>query len=404
MARAIHKLNDAKVRAANKPGRLSDGGGLYLRVSPSGSKSWSYMWNQAGNRSELGLGPYPAVPLSLARSKASECREAVARDENPKSLFEKTAEPTFAECVTAFMKGKGKGFSNDKHRKQWEMTLGQTYCARLQNKRPSEITRADVLSILKPIWHTKTETAVRLRGRIERVLNTAIPENGWRGGVNPASWPGNLENDLTSPSQIRKNNPVQHHPAMPYAEIPAFMSELAQRRGLSARALELLIFTCCRSGEVLNAQWPEVDFEQRLWTIPAERMKMKKPHAVPLTDPAFEILQALYELRRDDWIFPGNKRDKPLSGMVLEMLLRRMSMEHFTPHGFRSSFRDWAGDETEFAREVAEGCLAHKVGDATENAYRRSTALKKRRNLLNAWSNYCTGNSGTVVQINEYAG
>lgn len=404
MARAIHKLNDAKVKAASKSGRVSDGGGLYLRVSPARSKSWSYMWNMNGNRYEIGLGSYPAVSLSLARSKAVDCREAVARGEDPKALYEKSLEPTFAECVKLFMNGKGKGFSNEKHRKQWEMTLGPTYCARIQNKRPSEITKADVLSILKPIWHTKTETAARLRGRIERVLNTAIPENGWRSGINPAAWSSHLENDLTSPTLIRKNSPVKHHAAMPYASVPAFMSELALRPGLSARALELLIFTCCRSGEVLNAQWPEVDFEQRLWTIPETRMKMKKAHVVPLTDPALELLQGLHQFRRNDWVFPGNKRNKPLSGMVMEMLLRRMDHGDFTPHGFRSSFRDWAGDETEFAREVAEGCLAHKVGDATENAYRRSTALKKRRNLLNAWANYCTGSAATVVQIKEYAG
>lgn len=399
MARAIHKLNDAKVKATNKAGRVSDGGGLYLRVSPSSSKSWSFMWNHNGNRFEIGLGAYPAVSLSLARSKASACRETIAKGENPKSLFEKRAEPTFAECVTAFMQGKGKGFSNDKHRKQWEMTLGPAYCARLQNKRPSEITRADVLAVLKPIWHTKTETAVRLRGRIERVLNTAIPEKGWSGGLNPAFWPGNLENDLTSPSQIRKSQPVKHHAAMPYQDVPDFMSQLARRPGLSARALELLILTCCRSGEVLKAEWPEFDLEQGLWTIPASRMKMKKAHVVPLTEPAVKILEDLFEKRRDDWVFPGNKRDKPLSGMTLEMLLRRMDLGHFTPHGFRSSFRDWAGDETEFAREVAEGCLAHKVGDSTENAYRRSTALRKRRNLLNAWAKFCKDLSGNVISL-----
>jgi len=388
MARAIHKLNDAKVKAANKAGRLSDGGGLYLRVSQSGSKSWSYMWNQSGNRSEYGLGPYPAVSLSLARSKASDCREAVARGENPKSLFEKTAEKTFAECVRDFLEKNEKAWANAKHRDQWEMTLGPTYCSKILKKRPSEITKADVLAVLNPIWATKTETATRLRGRIERVLNANKPEAGWQGGDNPAAWRGNLDAILPKPSRLKD---VKHHAAMPYKDVPAFVTTLSERPGLSARALELLVYTCCRSGEVLNAQWPEFDLEQRLWTIPKERMKMKVPHVVPLTDPALELLQDLYNKRRDEWVFPGNKRNKPLSGMVLEMLLRRMNYGQFTPHGFRSSFRDWAGDETEFAREVAEGCLAHKVGDATENAYRRSTALKKRRNLLNAWANYCAG-------------
>ncbi|WP_031268081.1 MULTISPECIES: site-specific integrase [unclassified Labrenzia] len=401
MARALHKLNDAKVRAANKAGRISDGGGLYLRVSQSGSKSWSYMWNLGGNRSEYGLGPYPAVSLSLARSKASNCREAVAKGENPKALFEKTEERTFAECVQDFLEKNEKAWSNPKHRDQWKMTLGPAYCAKLQKKRPSEITKADVLAVLNPIWATKTETATRLRGRIERVLNANKPEAGWQGGDNPAAWRGNLETVLPKPSKLKD---VKHHAAMPYRDVPAFVTQLAERPGLSARALELLIYTLCRTGEVLKAQWPEFDLDQRLWTIPKERMKTKTPHVVPLTDPAISILKDLYDKRRDEWVFPGNKRNKPLSNMVLEMLLRRMGQEVFTPHGFRSSFRDWAGDETEFAREVAEGCLAHTIGNEAEKAYRRGTAIKKRRNLLNAWANHCTGSAANVVKINEYAG
>lgn len=400
MTRQIHKLNDAKVKAANKPGRLSDGGGLFLRVSKSGSKSWSFMWTRNGHRDEFGMGPYPAVALSSARKQASHFRELIANGSNPRNEMSKEAEPIFLECVKQFLKNNQEGWSNEKHRAQWQMTLGPAYCGKIQNKRPSEIGLADVLAILKPIWTTKTETATRIRGRIERVLNFAKIK-GWREGENPAAWRGNLDNILPKPSKLKN---VQHHAAMPYADVPAFVTQLRGRQGLSARALELLIFTACRSGEVLNARWSEVDLESRVWTIPAERMKMKQIHAVPLTDPAYELLQALHERRRDEWVFPGNKRDKPLSGMVLEMQLRRMEFGHYTPHGFRSSFRDWAGDETEFPREVAEGCLAHKVGDATENAYRRSTAIKKRRNLLMAWANYITGASGEVVQLIKTAG
>ena len=335
-------------------------------------------------------------PCLLPVSKAADCREAVAKGENPKALFEKADEKTFAECVADFLEKNERAWSNAKHRAQWEMTLGPAYCSKLQKKLPSEITKADMLAVLNPIWAIKTETATRLRGRIERVLNANKPETGWQGGENPAAWRGNLDSILPKPNKLKD---VKHHAAMPYKDVPAFMTTLAERSGLSARALELLIFTCCRSGEVLNAQWPEIDLEQRLWTIPKERMKMKAPHVVPLTDPVHEMLKNLYDKRRDEWVFPGNKRNKPLSGMVLEMLLRRMEYGHFTPHGFRSSFRDWAGDETEFPREVAEGCLAHKVGDATENAYRRSTALKKRRNLLDAWAHFCIVGSAQILNF-----
>ncbi|MEO1028249.1 MAG: integrase arm-type DNA-binding domain-containing protein [Pseudomonadota bacterium] len=400
MARQIHKLNDARVRAANKPGRLGDGGGLFLRVSKSFSKTWSFMWTRNGLRDELGMGPYPAVSLSAARKQAAHFREVVVAGGNPRHEVGKEKEPAFSECVAQFLESNRDGWSNAKHRDQWAMTLGPVYCGKIQNKRPSEIELGDVLGILKPIWASKTETATRIRGRLERVLNFAKIK-GWRDGENPAAWRGNLDNVLPKPAKLKN---VQHHAAMPYADLPAFMKQLRDRQGLSARALELLIYTACRSGEVLNARWAEIDLVSRVWTIPAERMKMKQAHAVPLTDPAFELLQTLHELRRDDWVFPGNKRDKPLSGMVLEMLLRRMGQGHFTPHGFRSSFRDWAGDETDAPREVAEGCLAHKVGDATENAYRRSTAIKKRRGLLTAWANYVTGVSGDVAQINQFAG
>lgn len=405
MARAIHKLNDIKTKKASKPGRMSDGGGLYLRISKTGTKSWSFMWKRDGKRDEIGLGKYPDQPLAGARKVAAEYREIIAQGGNPRQVRDKAnEEPVFAQLVEKFMRDKGKDFTNAKHRAQWEMTLGPAYCAKIQNKRPSEITKEDVLAILKPIWTTKTETASRIRSRLEKVLNTSRPDEGWRSGINPAQWHGNLENDLTSRRLLRKNRPVKHHPAMPYKDVPAFMSKLAEREGLSARALELLIFCACRSGEVLNARWEEVDFEQRLWTIPGQRMKMKLPHTVPLTDPAHDLLQNLFERRLNDWIFPGNKRDKPLSGMTLEMQLRRMGFGQFTPHGFRSSFRDWCGDETEFAREVAEGCLAHKIGDSTELAYRRGTAIKKRLKLLTAWTNFCTGNVGEVILLDKYTG
>ncbi len=248
----------------------------------------------------------------------------------------------------------------------------------------SQIQLGTVLGVLQPIWNEKPETASRLRGRIERVLNYAKVK-GWREGENPAMWRGNLENVLPKPARLTSG----HHPAIPYADIPQFMVRLRDHEALAARALEFLILTVCRSSEVLDARWQEIDLDARLFTIPAHRMKARKEHRVPLIDAAMAILGPLSKVRFSEWVFPGQARNKPLSGMAMEMLLRRMKMKTVTVHGFRSAFRDWAGDETSFAREVAEGCLAHGVGSAVEHAYRRSDALEKRRALLEAWSDYC---------------
>lgn len=394
MARAIHKLTDTECKAAAKAGMLGDGGGLYLNVKPSGAKSWAFIWKQNGKRNEMGLGAYPAIKLAKARALAIECRESVAEGRNPISERKKDAVPNFGDCADMFLASMEGQWRNEKHRAQWRMTLEQ-YASPLRSKSVAEISTDDVLKVLTPIWQTKAETASRLRGRIERVLDFA-KARGWRTGENPALWRGHLKNILPARQKLTRG----HHAAMPYRDIPAFMEQLPGKEAMAARGLEFLILTAARSGEVLGATWPEMDLENAVWTIPAKRMKAGKEHRVPLSPRALAIVKALHENRISDFVFPGQKKDRPLSGMAFEMLMRRMKADAFTVHGFRSAFRDWVGDETQFTREIAEQALAHRVGDATERAYRRADALDKRRNLMAAWADYCeTARDGKVIRL-----
>ncbi|MBN9033237.1 MAG: hypothetical protein BGO05_16040 [Rhizobiales bacterium 63-7] len=292
MARALQKLTDVLVKSTKlKPGRHSDGGGLYLNVAPTGSKSWLFMWVVAGKRREMGLGPYPAITLAKARTKAGEARQAVAEGRDPIAEKAKEEEPTFAECVTQFLASMEVQWRNEKHRAQWRMTL-TNYCKGIAEKKVSTIGLDDVLKSLKPIWNTKAETASRLRGRIERVMGYAKAK-GWYAGENPASWRGNLANILP----VRKKLSRGHHAAMPYADVPAFLAALKDRDAMAARALEFLILNASRSGEVLGATWDEIDFDAKLWTIPKERMKAGREHRVPLSDAALSIVQRLHNQR-----------------------------------------------------------------------------------------------------------
>ena len=387
MSRTINKLTNAAVRSA-KSGRHGDGGGLYLKVTATGARSWLFMWKPKGASQNvaMGLGAYPAIALAKARERASECRRMVAEGVDPRAERDKELEPIFSKCVELFLDDMESEWSNAKHRYQWRQTLGPSYCKKIEKKRVSEIAMADVLAVLKPIWNEKTETATRLRGRIERVLNFAKVK-GWREGENPAAWRGNLENVLPKPKKLKQG----HLPAMPYVEVPNFIEELVANPSLAARALELTIYTASRTGEVLGARWMEIDLEARTWTIPPERMKARKEHCIPLSDASMAVLEPLNQLAQSEWVFPGQKPGKPLSIMAMEMLLRRMNRKDITVHGFRSSFRDWTGDQTNFQREVAEGCLARMDGNAVERSYRRSTAIEKRRRLLSAWAEFVTG-------------
>jgi integrase len=401
MARALNKLTDTECRAASKKGMLGDGGGLYLSIRPSGSKAWAFVWTEGrsledgkqskGKRNELGLGSYPAVSLAKARKLAAECREAIAAGENPIAARRREQEPTFRECADKFLASMESQWRNEKHRAQWRMTLAE-YAKPLASKRVSAIGTDDVLGVLNPIWQKRPETASRLRGRIERVLDFA-KARGWRTGENPALWRGHLKNILPARQRLTRG----HHAAMAYQDVPAFFQSLANREALAARALEFLILTAARSGEVLGATWNEFDLDAALWTVSGRRMKAGREHRVPLSKPALAIVKALHEARTSDYVFPGYVKDKPLSNMAFAMLMKRAGVAEYTAHGFRSAFRDWAGDATSFPRDVAEQALAHRVGDATELAYRRSDAIEKRRMLMAAWAEYCTAIKGANV-------
>jgi integrase len=393
MARAQSKLTDTECRAASKPGMLGDGGGLYLDVKPSGAKSWAFIWKVGGKRREMGLGGYPSVKLAKARKLAAVCREAVAEGRDPIAERKKEAEPTFGECADKFLASMEGQWRNAKHRAQWRITLTQ-YAAPLSGLKVSAIGTDDVLRVLNPIWQSLPETASRLRGRIERVLDFA-KVRGWRSGENPALWRGHLKSILPARHRLTRG----HYAAMPYRDVPGFMQRLRGLEAMSARALEFLILTAARSGEVLGACWSEFDLDAAIWAVPAARMKAGKEHRVPLSPTALAIVVDLHEVRTSDYVFPGHAKGKPLSNMAFAQQLQRMKVHQYTPHGFRSAFRDWAGDTTSFPRDVAEQALAHRVGDATELAYRRADALEKRRKLMAAWAGYCETKGGNVVPM-----
>lgn len=392
--RSHNRLSDRAIKALIRPGKHADGGGLYLEVKKSGSRSWAFIWTRNGTQEYAGLGAYPILTAAEAREKARECRKIVANGGDPQLTLTKQAEPSFAEAVELFLADNRTAWKNDKHKAQWVMTLGDTYCRALGPMRVSMVGTEDVLRVLKPIWIPKSETASRLRGRIERVLSFAKVK-GWRSGENPAQWRNHL--DAILPKR-RKLSARGHHAAMPYSKVPAFAQRLRSAEAMAARALEFLILTAARSGEVLNARWEEIDLEQAIWTIPAERMKAGRQHQVPLSPRAVEILAELANARRNDFVFPGQRSGRPLSASSMEMLLRRLKAKAITVHGFRSSFRDWTGDCTDFPREIAEAALAHTI-QGVEGAYRRGSALDKRRKLMTAWANFITQAGDTVVPL-----
>jgi integrase len=345
------------------------------------------MWKVAGKRREMGLGSLRDVSLAKARHKASEARQKVADGIDPIATREKPKVMTFGEAADALVASMSPAWRNEKHRAQWKMTLTE-YCASIRSKSVAEIGTDDVLKLLQPHWTTKAETASRLRGRIERVLDFARAQ-GKRGGENPARWRGHLDAILPKRAKLTRG----HHKAMAFDDVPAFVADLRQRDGVAPRALEFAILTAARSGEVLGARWQEIDLRARVWTVPAKRMKGAREHRVPLPPRAIEILEEMEQVRLSDYVFPGLKRNRPLSVMALEMVLRRMKIDA-TVHGFRSAFRDWAGERTAFPREVAEAALAHLVGDEVERAYRRGDALEKRRKLMEAWDGFLAANAG----------
>lgn len=391
MASVINRLTARGIAAIAKPGRHADGGGLYLQVSASGAKSWLFMYKRDNRRRELGLGSAKDVPLALARQRAADARRLLDEGQDPleqRRLAEGQLpiqhRPTFAEVADELLAGIEMGFRNEKHRAQWRMTLGPAYCASIRDLPVDEVSTAHVLAILEPIWSIKAETASRLRGRIERVLDGA-KARGLRQGENPARFRGHLDSLLSKRQRLQRG----HHAAMPYPAVPAFLRRLRTSPTVSNFALEFVILSGVRSGEALGARWAEFDLTSAIWTIPGERMKAKREHRVPISPRMKIVLDILLPLRTGDFVFPGRIVGKPLSGMSMEMVLRRMKITNATVHGFRSSFRDWVGEETDFAREIAEAALAHTVGGAVERAYRRGDALEKRRQLMCAWATFC---------------
>jgi integrase len=340
------------------------------------------MWKVDGKRREMGLGSLRDVPLAKARERAAEARQKLADGLDPIAARDnKPREMTFGEAADALIESMSSSWRNEKHRAQWRMTL-TVYCEPLRARPVTEIGTEDVLKVLKPLWTAKPETASRLRGRIERVLDFARAQ-GHGPGENTARWRGHLDAVLPKRAKLTRG----HHKAMPFDDVPTFMANLRERDGIAPRALEFAILTAARSGEVFGALWEEFDLEACVWTVPARRMKAGREHRVPLSTRAIEILQAMQQKRLGDLVFPGVKAGRPLSVMALEMVLRRMKVD-VTVHGFRSAFRDWAGERTHFPREVAEAALAHLVGDAVERAYRRGDALEKRRKLMDAWASF----------------
>jgi integrase len=408
MARQIGKLNHLAVSRAAKRGYLSDGGGLYLQISADGAKSWVFRYRDAGRLRELGLGASRTFTLAEARQRATECRKLRADSIDPiehrhaqrsKSKLDKAKAMTFRQCAEAYIEAHRRSWKNDKHAAQWPASLATYAFPVFGDLSVQSIDVALVTKALEPIWQTKTETASRLRGRIETVLDWATVRN-FRQGDNPARWRGHLDKLLPARAKVQR---VEHHAALPYAQVGQFMAQLREKEGMSALALQFLILTATRTSEVLNATWAEVDLDGGIWTIPPDRMKAGREHRVPLSKPALTLLRELCAHRIGDFIFPSAKPSRPLSNMAMLKLLERMNRADLTVHGFRSTFRDWAAERTNFPREVAEHALAHSLPDKVEAAYRRGDLFEKRRQLMDAWARFAAQpiSSGDVVDIRD---
>jgi len=393
MAKGIHKLTAKSVDGFKDAGRYSDGGGLYCKVFKGGSKSWVFMWSRNGKRREMGMGAVSSLSLKAARENAAEMRKLVAKGLDPISERKKSNEPTFLECALQYISDHEKTWKNEKHIYQWRQTL-TVYAKPLHHLRVSQITTPDVLAVLKPIWMEKHETASRLRSRIEAVLDYATAMH-WRTGMNPAIWRGNLKSLLP---KISKASRVVHHKAMDMDALPAFMIELKTKEAVTAKLVEFVILTASRSIEAREAVWSEMDLIAGVWTIPKERMKAGREHTVPLSERAIMILKELETTRRNELVFPHPNSLKALSVNAPRALLKRMGRDE-TLHGFRATFKSWATDRTSTQREVIEMALAHKIGNDVEASYLRTSAIEKRRKLMERWASYCNATPNTVIQL-----
>ena len=412
MAKLTVKTIESLLKAG-LPGLTSDGDGLYLKITRPGAGSWIYRYKLSGKSRDMGLGQCSQVSLAIAREKAAEIRKQVrakidplaARDTEKKRRHEeeerkkveeiaaKARALTFAEACDDYIKAHRAGWRNAKHAQQWENTLDMYAFPVIGPLPTGTISTEHVLKILTPIWTLKPETASRLRNRIELVLDAA-KARGLREGENPARWRGHLDKLLPPRAKVRK---VQHHPALPWRELPAFMVKLGAHAELSYQAIRLTVLTACRTSEVLGARWSEFDMRTNTWIIPASRMKADREHRVPLSPAVQNLLEGLPRVDKSPFLFPGARNAKPISNMAMLMALRRMGRSDLTMHGFRSTFRDWAAENTLFPREVCELALAHKIADGAEAAYWRSDLVEKRRALMNAWAEYCTQQSADSI-------
>ena len=405
------KLTAIGVRAATKPGRYGDGDGLHLHVRAAGQRAWVLRYMRDGRSRDMGLGPYPEVTLAEAREKASAARKQVRAGADPvdarrRDRVARTAMSgqTFRAAAEELIADKGKGWRNPKHRAQWSSTLVAYAYPAFGDRPVREVDTDAVMAVLRPLWERVPETASRLRGRIEAVLDAARAR-GWREGENPARWKGNLASRLPTPRKVKA---TQHHPALPWQKAEAFMVALRQRKGVAARAIEMVILTAARSGEVRGMCWGEIDMAAAVWIVPASRMKAERLHRVPLSAAALAMLEARRpdHTAADALVFPGAAARKQLSDMSLTATLRRMNEvalgqavpwtdpvqgKAITVHGFRSTFRVWAGEAAQHPREVVEAALAHTLKDKAEAAYARTDLLERRRPLMEAWARHVAG-------------
>jgi integrase len=404
MAREIERLTAKQVQHAKNPGYYHDGGGLYLQVSAGLSKSWIFRYTLHGKTREMGLGSFNAFSLADARERAKAQRQLLADGKDPITVRDaekasaaqaSTKSLTFAECATRYIAAQRSGWKNAKHAEQWTTTL-ETYAAPVIGKcLVRDVTTEHVKQILEPIWTTKPETATRVRSRIEGVINWAV-HSGYRPeGPNPARWKGHLALSFPKRSKVKK---VKNHPSLSYSQMAAFMQELRAYPGTAARALEFAILNANRTGEVRGAK-PEEVSDDGIWIIPPERMKAEKEHRVPLSQRSLEIVREQKALG-GKYLFPGRSKDEPLSQQSMLMVVRRLndplrwkdkSGEGIVPHGFRATFRTWAAEQTSYPHEMCEIAIAHTQDDKTVEAYFRSDMMEKRRDLMQAWANYCDG-------------
>jgi integrase len=403
MPKQVAGLTARQVSTNKEPGLLADGGGLYLQTSAGGARSWIYRYKLAGRRRrDMGLGSASTISLAKAREKAREARDLVAQGIDPieerqaKRAAKAVADAkamTFRQCAEKYIAAHQAGWRNRVHARQWPSTL-ETYVYPVFGSLPVQAVDVGlVMKAIEPIWNAKPETASRVRGRIESVLDWATVRK-YRQGENPARWRGHLESLLPGKSKVRR---VEHHAALPYAELPELMTELRQQDGIGAKALEFAILTAGRTGEVIGAKSSEIDLGARLWVVPPMRMKSGREHRVPLSRPALAILDAMRKICQGNCVFAGGRAGRPLSNMALLMTLRRMGRGDLTAHGFRSTFSDWAAEKTSFPSEVREMALAHVVGDKVEAAYRRGDLFDKRRDLMDAWARFAGGEEGASV-------